>query len=60
MWFEEQQLLYSAGSKQRDFIFMHRPIQEFMTLGNMYSITGHKEQAINCQAVNSGMFAIAK
>ena len=39
---------------------MHRPLQEFMTLGNMYSITGHKEQAINCQAINTGMFAIAK
>jgi len=39
---------------------MHRPLQEFMTLSNIYSITGHKEQAINCQAINTGMFAIAK
>jgi hypothetical protein len=59
-WFEEQQDRFSHNFLRRDFIFMHRPIQEFMTLGNMYSITGHKEQAINCQAVNTGMFAIAK
>jgi hypothetical protein len=59
-WFEEQQHLYSHENKHRDFIFFHRPLQEFMTLSNLYSITGHKEQAINCQALNTGMFAIAK
>ena len=59
-WFEEQQDLYSHANKRRDFIFMHRPLQEFMFLGNAYSITGHKEQPINCQAVNTGMFSIAK
>lgn len=59
-WFEEQQDLFSHNFQRRDFIFMHRPIQEFMAMGNLYSITGHKEQAINCQAVNTGMFAIAK
>ena len=47
-WFEEQQHLYSHSNTHRDFIFMHRPLQEFMTLANEYSITGHKEQAISC------------
>ena len=41
-WFEEQQDFYSHDFLRRDFIFMHRPIQEFMAMGNMYSITGHK------------------
>jgi hypothetical protein len=59
-WFEEQQDLYAHNNTRRDFMFMHRPIQEFMTLGNMYSITGHKQQAISCQATNTGMFAVAR
>lgn len=38
---------------------MHRPIQEFMQMANNYPVYGNKEQHINCQAVNSGLFATA-
>jgi len=28
-----------------------------MHIANLYSIAGHKEQEINCSAINSGLFA---
>ena len=40
-------------------MFMHQPIQEFMFAANVQEVYGIKEQAINCQAVNSGLFAAA-
>ena len=30
-----------------------------MNLANLYTISGHKEQAIGCHAINSGLFATA-
>ena len=30
-----------------------------MNLANLYTISGHKEQAIGCQALNTGLFATA-
>ena len=58
-WFSEQQNLYSHGKKQRDLIFMHRPIQEFMFASNVMQLEGIKGEAINCQAMNMGLFATA-
>jgi len=49
--------LYSHKSDLRDFIFLHKPVPEFMNLANLYEISGHKEQAISCHAVNTGLFA---
>lgn len=43
----------------RDFIFLHKPIPEFMNLANLYEISGHKQQEIGCHALNSGLFAEA-
>ena len=40
-------------------MFVHKPVPEFMTLANLYDITGHKEQVIGCQAMNTGLFATA-
>ena len=47
---------YSSKTPSRDIVFMHRPLQEFMYAYNVQEIYGVKEQAINCQAVNSGLF----
>ena len=58
-WFDEQQNRYGHSYRHRDFVFMHKPIQEFMTLSNLYQITGHKQQEIGCQAMNTGLFATA-
>ena len=58
-WFEDQQHLFSHASPMRDFIFLHKPIPEFMNLVNNYEISGHKQQEINCHAMNSGLFAAA-
>ena len=58
-WFNDQQYLYSHGHRYRDFIFLHKPIPEFMHLANRYEISGHKQQEINCSALNSGLFATA-
>lgn len=44
---------------RRDFVFLHKPIPEFMNLANLYEITGHKQQAISCSAINTGLFATA-
>lgn len=30
-----------------------------MTLANLYNITGHKQEMISCQALNTGLFATA-
>jgi len=58
-WFDSQQNKYSHNHRHRDFVFTHKPIQEFMTLANLYEITGHKQQAVGCQAMNTGLFATA-
>ena len=42
-WFDEQQNRFGHNHRHRDFVFTHRPIQEFMTLANLYNITGHKQ-----------------
>jgi hypothetical protein len=41
-------------------VFLHNPIQEFMSLANYYNVTGHREHPVGCQAVNTGLFATAK
>ena len=56
-WFDNQQHQYSHNHKHRDFVFTHRPLQEFMNLANLYNITGHKHEPIGCQAMNTGLFA---
>ena len=58
-WFSEQQRRYSHHHHFRDFIFLHKPVPEFMHLANLYEISGHKGQEINCHALNSGLFATA-
>lgn len=30
-----------------------------MNMANLYDISGHKQQAIGCQAINTGLFAAA-
>jgi hypothetical protein len=35
---------------------MHRPLQEMMNAYNAQEVYGIKEQAINCQALNTGLF----
>ena len=42
-WFSKQQNEYSHHHHYRDFIFLHKPIPEFMNLSNLYEIAGHKE-----------------
>lgn len=56
-WMTDQQNLYSHDKHLRDFIFLHKPLPEFMNLVNTYEISGHKQQEINCQAINAGVFA---
>ena len=41
-------------------VFMHNPIQEFMALTNHYDVKGHREHPVGCQAVNTGLFGVAK
>ena len=41
-WFDEQQNRFGHSFRHRDFVFTHKPIQEFMTMANLYQITGHK------------------
>ena len=40
-------------------LFTHKPLQEFMQLANNYEVYGIKEQAVSCQAVNTGLFGAA-
>jgi len=56
-WFSEQQNLFSHGLSNRDLVFMHRPLQELMTACNVLEIYGLKGESINCQAMNTGLFA---
>ena len=49
--------MYSHDAHLRDFVFLHKPIPEFMNLANNYEISGHKHQAISCHAINTGLFA---
>ena len=58
-WFADQLNLYSHNHKARDFVFLHKPVPEFMNLANLYNISGHKQEAISCSAINSGVFATA-
>ena len=58
-WFADQQALYSHDGKLRDLVFMHKPVPEFMNAANLYEISGHKQQAIGCHALNSGFFTAA-
>ena len=58
-WFTDQQHKYSHNHHLRDFVFLHKPIPEFMNLANLYKISGHKEQAVGCSALNTGLFATA-
>lgn len=58
-WFADQMNLYSTGHKLRDFVFLHKPVPEYMNLANRHSISGHKQQAVSCHAVNTGLFATA-
>lgn len=51
--------LYSTEHRLRDFVFLHKPIPEFMNLANRHTIHGHKQEAVSCHAVNSGLFATA-
>lgn len=59
-WLGLQQSSYSHQYDQRDFIFMHWPIQEFMNFSNLYHFRGSKHQVIGCQSLNSGVFAQSK
>ena len=54
-----QQHYFSHKWTGRDILFMHQPLQEFMYAANAFEVWGIKEQAIDCQAVNSGLFAAA-
>jgi hypothetical protein len=47
-WFSEQQNLFSHGLSNRDLVFMHRPLQEYMTACNVQEIYGLKGESINC------------
>ena len=38
---------------------MHRPVQEFMFASNVMQLYGVKGEAVNCQAMNMGLFATA-
>ena len=58
-WLYNQLRVYSPYESKRDIIFIHKPIQEFMNLANLYDISGHKQQAIGCQAINTGLYATA-
>jgi hypothetical protein len=29
-------------------VFMHNPLQEFMSLTNYYNVTGHREHPVGC------------
>lgn len=42
-WFMEQQALHSHKFLERDFIFMHQPLQEFMFAANVQEVYGIKE-----------------
>lgn len=42
-WLTEQMHKFSHKHTLRDFIFLHKPIPEFMNLANLYTISGHKE-----------------
>ena len=42
-WLTEQMHSYSHKHTLRDFIFLHKPIPEYMNLANLYQISGHKE-----------------
>ena len=55
-WFSNQQNLYSHGYATRDLVFMHRPLQEYMTACNSQEIYGLKGESIKCQAINTGLF----
>lgn len=58
-WLEIQQMVQGHDFKLRDFIFIHHPLQEFMHLANLYNHMGHKHQIINCQTLNTGLYAQA-
>jgi hypothetical protein len=58
-WYTEQQVAYSHHLSKRDILFMHRPIQEFMQLANNYDVYGTKQEAVGCQAINTGLFGAA-
>ena len=58
-WFSDQLNVYSHSHTMRDFVFMHKPVPEFMNLANLYEISGHKQQAIGCHAINTGLFSAA-
>ena len=47
-WFNDQQRLYTHNYHLHDFVFLHKPIPQFMPQSNLYEISGHKHQAINC------------
>lgn len=58
-WFSDQQHLYSHNYHLHDFVFLHKPIPQYMNLANLYDISGHKQQAIGCQAIDNGLFGVA-
>jgi len=47
-WLELQQMIEGHDYKLRDFIFTHRPLQEYMHLANLYHYQGHKHEVIGC------------
>jgi len=56
-WLDRQQLDEGHAYRLRDFVFLHRPLQEFMNLSNIYEYMGHKHQNIGCQSLNTGLYA---
>jgi hypothetical protein len=58
-WFTDQQVNFSHNLNKRDFLFMHRPIPEFMQMANNYDVYGTRQEAVGCQAVNTGLFGAA-
>ena len=51
-------MAHSHDYSFRDFIFMHRPIQEFMPMANLYKFYGNKQQVVGCQTMNTGLYAM--
>lgn len=47
-WYMDQQVNHSHQWKDRDFLFMHEPLQEFMFAANVQEVYGIKEQSIDC------------
>ena len=56
-WLGLQQMSHSHEYNYRDFLFMHRPIQEFMPMANLYHFFGNKQQVVGCQSLNTGLYA---